>query len=277
MGLVIQSRIRGDRHPFEIPAARRNQLLAALPYEECSRIWSRLELVELPGGKVLHQAGERITQVYFPTTAIVSVCAVLRDGVPAEIASIGNDGMVGTTVVLGGDATPHRAVVQGGGHGFRLPGTVLAEECRRGGAMQQLLLRYTQAHSTLVAQTAICGRHHSLAEQFCRCLLLALACSSSDELSLTQETIGSRLGVRRESVTDIAGKLRRDGLIDYRRGRISILDRDALEARACECYGVVRLEFDRLLRPSASPAPQRPHREPTESTWFGRGSEGHRV
>jgi Crp-like helix-turn-helix domain len=253
MHVVEQPRIPIGRYAFEIPAARRNHLLAALPYEECSRIWSNLELVELPGGSVLHQSGERVGHVYFPTTAIVSLCCV-----------------------LGGDATPHRAVVQNGGHGFRLPSQLLAEECRRGGAMQQLLLRYTQALSTLVAQTAICSRHHSLDQQFCRCLLLALDRSPSNELSMTQELIGNRLGVRRESVTDAAGKLRRAGLIDYRRGRIAILDRDALEARSCECYGVVKREFDRLLSPRSTPQ-QRPRWESRGSPWATPAASTRRV
>ena len=278
MHVVDQPRIPIGRYAFEIPAARRNHLLAALPYEECSRIWSNLELVELPGGSVLHQSGERVGHVYFPTTAIVSLCCVLSDGAAAEIATVGSDGMVGIAVVLGGDATPHRAVVQNAGHGFRLPGALLAEECRRGGALQHLLLRYTQALSTLVAQTAICSRHHSLDQQFCRCLLLALDRSPSNELNMTQELIGNRLGVRRESVTDAAGKLRRAGLIDYRRGRIAILDRDGLEARACECYGVVKREYDRLLSPrSSSGQPQRLRWESRGSPWAASASNGRRA
>ena len=251
MHVVEQPRAALGRYAFEIPAARRNHLLAALPYEECGRIWANLELVELPSGRVLHQPGERPSHVYFPTTAIVSVCCVLTDGSAAEISTIGSDGLVGLPVVLGGESTPHRTVVQNGGHGFRLPTSVLADECRRGGALQQLLLRYAQAMMTLVAQTSICSRHHSLDQQLCRCLLLAVDRSPSNELSMTQELIGNRLGVRRESVTDAAGKLRRSGLIDYRRGRISIIDRDGLEERACECYGIVKREFIRLVSPGS--------------------------
>lgn len=276
MHVSEQPRTPIGRYTFEIPAARRNHLLAALPYEECSRIWSNLELVELPAGSVLHQSGERVNHVYFPTTAIVSLCCVLSDGAAAEIATVGSDGMVGVAVVLGGEGTPHRAVVQNGGHGFRLPSALLAEECRRGGAMQSLLLRYAQALSTLVAQTAICSRHHSLDQQFCRCLLLALDRSPSNELNMTQELIGNRLGVRRESVTDAAGKLRRAGLIDYRRGRIAILDRDALEARACECYGVVKREFDRLLSPRSVQQP-RPRWEARSSPWATMPPPGRRI
>lgn len=228
---------------------RDNQLLAVLPKAEWQRCAPHLEPVELPLGRVLYESGRKLGHVYFPTDAIVSLLYVMEDGAPAEIAVVGREGIVGIAVFMGGESTTNRAIVQSAGHGYRLRASVLKQEFERGGPMQHLLLRYTQALITQMAQTAVCNRHHSLDQQLCRWLLLSLDRLSGNELVMTQELIANMLGVRREGVTEAAGHLQKDGLIEYQRGRIRVLDRQGLERRTCECYGVVRKEYERLLPP----------------------------
>jgi CRP-like cAMP-binding protein len=223
-----------------------NHLLAALPEPEWSRWQPRLEQVELPLGQVLYESGGTLSHVYFPTTAIVSLLYVLENGASAEIAVVGNEGIVGISLFMGGESTPSRAVVQSAGQGVRLEASVLKDEFNRAPVLH-LLLRYTQALITQMAQTAVCNRHHSLDKQLCRWLLLSLDRLEGDVLVMTQELIANMLGVRREGVTEGALKLQRAGLIDYARGRIKVLDRAGLEKRSCECYAVVRREYDRLL------------------------------
>ena len=201
----------------------------------------------MPLGDVLYEPGVRLRYVYFPTTSIVSLLYVMEDGASAEIAIVGNEGILGISLFMGGETTPSRAVVQSAGHGYRLKAQLLKDEFGRFGRMMQLLLRYTQALITQMSQTAVCNRHHSVDQQLCRWLLLSLDRLSSNELTMTQELIANMLGVRREGVTEAAGKLQDAGLIRYRRGRITVLDRPGVEARACECYQVVKAEFDRLL------------------------------
>jgi len=227
----------------------KNHLLAALPSEEFDRIAPHLELVPMPLGQVLYESGGHLRHVYFPTTSIVSLLYVMEDGASAEIAVVGNEGILGVSLFMGGETTPNRAVVQSAGYGYRLPGAFLKQEFNRAGgrALMLLLLRYTQSLITQMAQTAVCNRHHSLEQQLCRWLLLSLDRLSSNELGMTQELIANMLGVRREGVTAAAGRLQREGLIRYRRGRITVLDRPGLEARVCECYAVVKKECDRLL------------------------------
>lgn len=231
--------------PFQDP--RENHLLAALPKNEYARILPNLELVEMPLGKVLYEAGSTMRCAWFPTTSIVSLLYVTEDGASTEIAIVGNEGIVGVSLFMGGETTTSRAVVQGAGHGYRLRGPLLKYEFFHDSSMQRLLLRYTQALLTQTAQTAVCNRHHSLDQQLCRWLLLSLDRVRSNELVMTQELIANMLGVRREGVTEAAGKLQKAGLIHYSRGKIAVVDRPALEARVCECYQVVRQEFDRLL------------------------------
>ena len=230
---------------------RRNQLLAALPVNEWARWQPMLEPSEMPLGKVLYESGGAMAHVYFPTTCIVSLLYVMEDGASAEIAVVGNEGIVGISLFMGGETTPSSAVVQSGGRGFRMPGQFLKEEFSRSSSVLHLLLRYTQALITQMAQTAVCNRHHSLDQQLCRWLLLSLDRLSGAELVMTQELIANMLGVRREGVTEAAANLQRAGLIQYRRGHITVIDRDGLERRTCECYAVVRKEYDRLL-PAAS-------------------------
>ncbi len=232
---------------------RRNHLLAALPAQDLARLVPGLERVPLRLGEALYEPGSRMRHVFFPTTAIVSLLYVMEDGASAEIAIVGNEGIVGVSLFMGGETTPSRAVVQSAGHAYRLKGQTLKEEFYRAGPMQRLLLRYTQALLTQMAQTAVCNRHHSLDQQLCRWLLLSLDRLRSNELIMTQELIANMLGVRREGVTEAAGNLQRAGLIEYSRGRITVLDRPGLEARSCECYGVVRKEFARLLPEAARP------------------------
>lgn len=224
-----------------------NRLLAALPAAEYGRLHPRLEPISMPLGAVVYESGSRLDYVYFPTTSIVSLLYVMEDGASAEIAMVGNEGLVGIALFMGGETTPSRAVVQSAGSAYRLPGRAMKEEFVRGGAMQHLLLRYTQALLTQMAQTAVCNRHHSVDQQLCRWLLLSLDRLPTDKLIMTQEQIANMLGVRREGVTEAAGKLQSAGLIKYSRGRITVLDRPGLEALVCECYGVVKREFDRLL------------------------------
>ena len=226
---------------------RQNHLLAALPADEYARLLPDLEWVPTPLGHVLYESGDKMRHVYFPTTSIVSLLYVMEDGASAEIAVVGNEGVVGVSIFMGGESTTSRAVVQSEGHGYRLKAQLLKDEFFRAGPMQRLLLRYTQALLTQMAQTAVCNRHHSLDQQFCRWLLLSLDRLPSSELVMTQELIANMLGVRREGVTEAAGNVQRAGLIHYNRGRITVLDRPGLEARACECYAVVKKEFDRLL------------------------------
>jgi len=224
-----------------------NHILAALPAAEFERLLPYLEYVPMPLGEVLYESGGRLQHVYFPTNSIVSLSYVLMDGASAEIAVVGNEGIVGISLFMGGETTPSRAVVQSAGHGYRLKAQLLKNEFNRAGPMLHLLLRYTQALITQMTQTAVCNRHHSVEQQVCRRLLLSLDRLNSDSLAMTQELIANMLGVRREGVTEAAGHLQRAGLISYSRGRIDVLDRPGLEKAVCECYGVVKLEFDRLL------------------------------
>jgi CRP-like cAMP-binding protein len=226
---------------------RDNALIAALSDAERARWLSHLEPVELPLGAVLYESGNRLTHVYFPTTAIVSLIYVMDDGATTEIAIVGNEGIVGVSLFMGGESTTSRAVVQSAGMGYRLKASQMMEEFNRAGPVLNLLLRYTQALITQMAQTAVCNRHHSLDQQLCRWLLLSLDRLRSNELVVTQELIANMLGVRREGVTEAAGRLHAAGLITYRRGHITVLDRAQLERRSCECYRVVRKEYDRLL------------------------------
>lgn len=226
---------------------RANRLLAVLPDEEYHRIASHLELVLLPLGKVLYESGGLLDWVYFPTDAIVSLLYVMEDGASAEIAVVGYEGLIGIALFMGGLTMPNRAVVQSAGQAYRLKGDILNQEFNRSGDFQHLLLRYTLALLTQMGQTAVCNRHHTVDQQLCRWLLLSLDRLPSNELSMTQELIANMLGVRREGVTEAAGKLQKAGLIHYSRGRITVLDRPGLEARVCECYNVVRDEFNRLL------------------------------
>jgi len=226
---------------------RQNHLLAALSADEFARISSNLEWVPLPLGEAVCEPGMKMHYVYFPITSIVSLLYVMEDGASAEIAVVGNEGLVGVSLFMGGETTTSRAVVQSAGHAFRMKGALLKAEFFRAGLMQRLLLRYTQALLTQMAQTAVCNRHHSVDQQLCRWLLLSLDRLPSNELIMTQELIANMLGVRREGVTEAAGKLQQAGLIEYRRGHITVLDRAGLETRVCECYAVVKKEFDRLL------------------------------
>jgi len=226
---------------------RQNHLLDALPEEEYQRLRPHLDLTPMLLGDVLHESGTQMSYVYFPTDSIISLLYVMEDGASAEIAVVGNEGIVGVSLFMGGETTPSRAVVQSAGHAYRLRGQLLKNEFFLAGPMQRLLLRYTQVLLTQMAQTAVCNRHHSLDQQLCRWLLLSLDRLPSSELVMTQELIANMLGVRREGVTEAAGNLQRAGLIRYQRGRISVLDRSGLEARVCECYAVVRKESDRLL------------------------------
>jgi len=224
-----------------------NHLLAALPAAEFDRLFPHLELVSMPLGEALYESGGQLNHVYFPTTSIVSLLYVLADGASAEIAVVGNEGILGISLFMGGETTPSRAVIQSAGYGYRLKAQLLKQEFNRAGPVLHLLLRYTQALITQMAQTAVCNRHHSVEQQLCRWLLLSLDRLSSNALTMTQELIANMLGVRREGVTEAAGNLQRSGLIRYSRGRIEVLDRPGLEKAVCECYAVVKAEFDRLL------------------------------
>ena len=232
--------------PQSKPDPKRNQLLAALPPEEWKRWLPHLEPVDLPLSEVIYESGGSISHVYFPTTAIVSLLYVMEDGASAEIAVVGNEGLVGIALFMGSGSTPNRAVVQSAGKGFRMSPSVLQEEFKQAPVMH-LLLRYTAALMTQMSQTAVCNRHHSLDQQLCRWLLLSLDRLQGKELVMTQELIANMLGVRREGVTECALKLQKANLISYARGHITVLDRPGLEKRSCECYGVVKKEYDRLL------------------------------
>jgi CRP-like cAMP-binding protein len=233
--LVVASDIKG------------NKLLAALPGAFTAAWMEKLEPIELPLGMAVYEPDTKLTHVVFPTTAIVSLLYVMENGASAEIAIVGNEGIVGVSLFMGGKSTPSRAVVQSAGQGVRLKADVLMREFNRAGPVLNLLLRYTQALITQMAQTAVCNRHHSLDQQLCRWLLLSLDRLSSNQLVMTQELIANMLGVRRGGVTIAAGNLQKAGLIDYWRGRITVLDRERLERRTCECYAVVKNEYDRLL------------------------------
>ena len=226
-----------------------NRLLAALPEQNYAALAPHLELVPMPLGKAVYESGAKQAYVYFPTTSIVSLLYVLENGSSAEIAVTGFEGLVGIALFMGGETTPSRAVVQSAGHGYRLKASVLKTQFEKGGELQHLLLLYTQALITQMTQTAVCNRHHSVDQQLCRWLLLMLDRLPANELVMTQELIANMLGVRREGVTEAAGKLQAEGLIRYSRGHITIADRTPLEARVCECYAVVKKEYDRLLPP----------------------------
>ncbi len=230
-----------------LQSPHQNHLLDALPPRDYERLAAHLELIPMGLGDVLYESGDTLRHVYFPTTCIISLLYVLEDGASAEIAIVGNEGILGISLFMGGNTTPSRAIVQSAGHAYRLKADLLQDEFERHGPTMHLLLRYTQALITQMAQTAVCNRHHSVDQQLCRWLLLSLDRLASNELNMTQELIANMLGVRREGVTEAAGKLQDAGLIRYGRGRIAVLDRPALETRTCECYQVVRTEFDRLL------------------------------
>jgi CRP-like cAMP-binding protein len=244
--------------PTTIIKQTENRLLAALPADAFDRLLPDLKLISLPLGKVIYEPGVELEQVYFPTPGcIVSMLYVMADGASAEIAVVGCEGMVGIALFMGGDTTPSRALVQSAGPAFRLPAAPLKKEFERHSGLQLLLLRYTQALITQMSQTAVCNRHHSVDQQLCRWLLLSLDRLASNELTMTQELIANMLGVRREGVTEAAGKLQDQALISYSRGRITVLDRPGLERQVCECYAVVKREYDRLLptkTPGAGPA-----------------------
>src|SRR5436309_6451263 len=241
--LKDRSRMTAPQHhnPYQ------NHLLNALPTSDYERLASHLGLIPMRLGDVLYEPGVRLRHVYFATTPIVSLLYVMENGASAEIAIVGNEGILGISLFMGGETTPSRAVVQSAGHAFRLKAQRLKDEFGRFGPMLQLLLRYTQALITQMSQTAVCNRHHSVDQQLCRWLLLSLDRLASNELAMTQELIANMLGVRREGVTEAAGKLQDANLIRYRRGKITVLDRPGVEARCCECYQVVKTEFDRLL------------------------------
>lgn len=229
------------------PRPEQNSLLAALPESVRARLFPQLESVRMPLGEVLYESGTQLHHVYFPTTSIVSLLYVMENGASAEIAAVGNEGILGISLFMGGETTPSRAVVQSAGQGFQLKAQLLKDEFHRAGPAMHLLLRYTQALITQMAQTAVCNRYHSVNQQLCRWLLMRLDRLPSNKLVMTQELIANMLGVRREGVTEAAGKLQNAGLILYSRGHITVLDRPGLEAEACECYLVVKKEFDRLL------------------------------
>jgi CRP-like cAMP-binding protein len=237
---VLHTSLSGPSTPEQ------NRLLAALAPEERERLYPHLKLVAMPLGKVLYEPGDRQRHVYFPTDSIVSLLYVMESGASAEISVVGHEGLIGISLFMGGETTPSRAIVQSAGHAYRLQGQRLKDEFRRSGGLQLLLLRYTQALITQMAQTAVCNRHHSVDQQLCRWLLLSLDRLSSNELIMTQELIANMLGVRREGVTESAGRLQKHGVIRYSRGHITVLDRPKLEQLCCECYAVVKKESDRL-------------------------------
>ncbi|MBI2801068.1 MAG: Crp/Fnr family transcriptional regulator [Gammaproteobacteria bacterium] len=231
----------------EMSSPQENHLLAALPADVQLRLFPLLEQVVMPLGEVLYESGDALRHVYFPTDSIVSLLYVMESGASAEISVVGNEGLIGVALFMGGESTPSRAIVQSAGYAYRLLGQKLKDEFNRHGEMLLLLLRYTQSLITQMAQTAVCNRHHSIDQQLCRWLLLSLDRLPSNRLTMTQELIANMLGVRREGVTDAAGKLQRLGVIEYNRGHITVLDRAKLETLCCECYAVVKKETDRLL------------------------------
>jgi CRP-like cAMP-binding protein len=235
------------------PSALQNQLIARLPTAERERWLPNLELVDMQLGSVIYEAGDTLAHVYFPTTSIISLLYVMEDGASGEIAVVGNEGIVGISLFMGGDSTPSRAVVQSAGNAYRLKAKLMMEEFNKAGEVLHLLLRYTQALITQMSQTAVCNRHHSLEQQLCRWLLLSLDRLPGNELIMTQELIANMLGVRREGVTEAALKLQRAGLIRYARGHVTVLDREGLEKRSCECYAVVKKEYERLFPAASAP------------------------
>jgi CRP-like cAMP-binding protein len=237
MSLVLEEAVH---HPTQ------NQLLAALPAEDLARLMPDLELVKLPLGKVIYSSGEQLRYAWFPTTATVSLHCDLESGDSSEIAGVGNEGLVGILLLMGGDSTSSAATVQVAGYAYRLKTSLLQEEFERGGFAQRLLLRYTQAIITEISQTAACNKHHSVYQRLCRWLLLTLDRTPSNDLVMTQELVAFMLGVRREGITEAAGLLRNAGVISYNRGHIKVVQRKGLEEGACECYQVVRSELDRL-------------------------------
>ncbi|MEO8145733.1 MAG: Crp/Fnr family transcriptional regulator [Betaproteobacteria bacterium] len=235
------------------PTPKHNHLLGALPAADYARLLPELEPVQMVLGQAIYESGGPQEYVYFPTTCIVSLLYVMQDGSSAEIAVVGNEGVVGVALFMGGGTTPSRAVVQSAGQAFRLDGVHLKDAFERGGPLQSLLLRYTQSLITQMAQTAVCNRHHTVEQQLCRWLLLSLDRLPTNELTMTQALIANMLGVRREGVTEAAGKLQSAGMINYSRGKITVLDRPKLERRACECYAVVKRESDRLFARNEAP------------------------
>ena len=244
----------------ETTAPEQNYLLAALPAEVQKRIFPHLEPVPLPLGKVLYESGDTLSHVYFPTDSIISLLYVMEDGASAETSVVGNEGLIGVALFMGGESTSSRAIVQSAGSAYRLPGQRLKDEFNRHGAMLLLMLRYTQSLITQMAQTAVCNRHHSIDQQLCRWLLLSLDRLPGNRLTMTQDLIANMLGVRRGGVTEAAGRLQALGIIRYRRGSITVLDRPRLEKLSCECYGVVKAETDRLLPYLRAPSPAKPAR-----------------
>ena len=234
------------------PDPEQNRLLSALPPEVQERVYPQLELIPMALGMVLYESGDTMRHVYFPTNCIVSLLYVMQNGASAEISVVGNEGLVGISLFMGGESTPSRAVVQSGGYAYRLTGQSMKDEFNRHGETLALMLRYTQALITQMSQTAVCNRHHSIDQQLCRWLLLSLDRLTTNRLSMTQELIANMLGVRREGVTEAAGKLQKLGVIEYTRGEITVLDRAHLEYLSCECYSVVKKETDRLLSPAVS-------------------------
>jgi len=230
-----------------IPLPQHNHLLAALSADIYNRLFTHLELIALPLGMVLYESGDTLRHVYFPTDAIVSLLYVMESGASAEISVVGNEGIIGISLFMGGESTTSRAIVQSEGYCYRLKSQYLKDEFNRHGELMQLMLRYTQALLTQMAQTAVCNRHHSIEQQLCRWLLLSLDRLPDNKLVMTQELIANMLGVRREGVTDAAGKLQKQGVIEYSRGHITVIDRPKLELLSCECYAVVKKETDRLL------------------------------
>jgi CRP-like cAMP-binding protein len=237
------------------PSPRDNHILDALPQLERDRLFPHLKLVPMTLGMVLYESGAALRHIYFPTNSIVSLLYVMQDGSSAEIAVVGNEGAIGVSLFMGGETTPSRAIVQSAGYAYRLTGNRLKQEFNRHGEMLHILLRYTQSLITQMAQTAVCNRHHSLDQQLCRWLLLSLDRLEGNQLQMTQELIANMLGVRREGVTEAAGKLQKLGVIKYVRGRITVLDRPQLESLSCECYAVVKRETDRLLAPHRGAQP----------------------
>lgn len=230
-----------------IPSPEQNHLLAALPDEVKQRLFPHLDLVSLDLGKAIYESGETLRHVYFPTNSIVSLLYVMESGASAEISVVGNEGVIGIALFMGGESTPSRAIVQSAGSAYRLSGRFLKDEFSRHSDLLFLVLRYTQSLITQMAQTAACNRHHSIDQQLCRWLLLSLDRLQGNELAMTQELIANMLGVRREGVTESAGRLQKEGVIKYSRGHITVIDRPKLEKLCCECYAVVKRETDRLL------------------------------
>jgi CRP-like cAMP-binding protein len=235
------------RPPAARSSPRQNLLLNALPEEDLERLSDSLQLIDMPLGSVVYEAGSRMPHIFFPTTSIVSLLYVMSDGASAEIAVSGRDGLVGIALFMGGESTSSRAVVQGAGRGYRMGALALRTEFERAGPLQQLALCYTQALITQMSQTAVCNRHHAIHQQLCRWLLLSLDLMEGNQLKMTQELIANMLGVRRGGVTAAAGELQEQGIISYSRGCITVLDRPRLEAQVCECYAVVKAEYERLL------------------------------